>query len=329
MVTSDVPAAAPVVDMAASSARAEQQNGQRSRLSLRQREALSGYLLISPWLVGFVALVLGPLLASFWLSFNEYTFVSPPRWAGLGNYARALKQELFWLSLQKTAIYTVAAVPLGVGGSLLCALLLNQKLPGTAIYRTLFYLPAVVSAVAMTLMWSAMLNPALGIVNYWLRSIGIAEPPKWFGDERWAMPALIAISTWGIGGPSCVMFLGALRGIPQELYEAARIDGASSLRLFGYITLPLLTPTIFMLTILGIIGTFAQGSFTMAYLATGGGPNYATYFYSLYLFWNAFSFMRMGFAAALAWLLCIVLVVITYLYFKLSSKWVYYAGEVS
>jgi multiple sugar transport system permease protein len=226
-----------------------------------------------------------------------------------------------------TATFCLTAVPLGVFGSLFCALLLNQKVRGILGYRTVFFLPSVVSAVAATLMWSTILNAQLGLLNYWLRSIGIVPAPNWLGSTRWAMPALLLIAMWTVGGPNTVIFLGALQSIPQDFYEASRIDGANTLQSFRHITLPLLTPTIFFMTILSIIWVFAQGSFTMAYLSTGGGPNYATYFYSLYVYENAFQFAKLGMASALAWILFVLLIALTYVYFKVGKYWVFYAGE--
>ncbi len=296
------------------------------RLSLAKREALTGYLLISPWLFGFLFFTVGPLLGSFWLSFQRYGLLSPPAYVGISNYTKAFTHNLFGQSLSVTAKFCLAAVPLGVGGSLFCAVLLNQKVRGILIYRTLFFLPSVVSAVAATLMWSSLLNYRLGLINYWLRSVGITQAPNWLGSSAWALPAILIMAMWTVGGPNTIIFLGALQSIPQELYEAARIDGANKVSSFRHITFPLLTPTIFFMTILSIIWVFAQGSFTMAYLATEGGPNYATYFFSLYIYENAFRFSKLGFASALAWILFSLLIVVTYIYFRSAKLWVYYAS---
>jgi len=212
-------------------------------------------------------------------------------------------------------------------GSFFCAMLLNQKVHGIRVYRTLFFIPSIVSAVAATLMWVSVLQTRFGLLNYWLRSLGMSQPPNWLASTDWALPALVLIATWTIGGPNAVIFLSALQSVPQEFYEAARIDGASSWASWRHITLPMLTPTIFFMTILSIIWVFASGSFTMAYLSTGGGPNYATYFYSLYIYQSAFSFSKLGFASALAWILFVALILLTFVYFKTGKFWVYYAGE--
>jgi multiple sugar transport system permease protein len=298
-------------------------------MSLAKREALTGYLLISPWIIGFLVFTVGPLVGSFWLSFQRYGLLSPPAPVGLTNYVKGVTSDLFGKSLSVTARFCVTAVPIGVFGSLFCAILLNQKLRGLIIYRTVFFLPSVVSSVAATLMWSTILNARLGLLNYWIRALGITPAPNWLGSTEWALPALLLIATWTIGGPNTVVFLGALQSIPQEFYEASRIDGASTLQSFRHITLPLLTPTIFFQTILAIIWVFAQGSFTMAYLSTGGGPNRATYFYSLYVYENAFQFSKLGLASALAWILFVLLIMLTYIYFRVGRYWVYYAADTA
>ncbi len=297
------------------------------RLSLARREALTGYALISPWIIGFIVFTAGPLLGSLWLSFQRYGLLSPPVPVGLKNYIDGVTSAHFAKSLKVTAEFGLVAVPIGVMGSLFCAILLNQKVRGIVVYRTLFFLPSIVSAVAATLMWVSVLQNRFGLLNFWLRNLGIDHPPTWLASTTWALPALIIIATWTIGGPNAIIFLSALQSIPQEYYEAARIDGASGWATWRHITLPMLTPTVFFMTILSIIWVFAQGSFTMAYLATGGGPNYATYFYSLYVYQTAFSFSRLGLASALAWMLFAALILLTFVYFKAGKFWVYYAGE--
>ena len=304
--------------------------GNRRRgLSLAQKEALTGLLLISPWILGFLFFTVGPLAGSFWLSFQRYGLLSPPTPVGFDNYVTGVTAPLFAKSLNVTARFCLMAVPGGVLGSLFCAMLLKQRVRGILIYRTLFFMPSVVSSVAATLMWTSILHSRFGLLNYWLRSVGISPAPNWLASTTWALPALLIMAMWTVGGPNTVVFLGALQSIPQEYYEAARIDGEGPVAAWRLITLPLLTPTIFFMTILSIIWVFAQGSFTMAYLATEGGPNYATYFYSLYVYDNAFRFSKLGLASALAWMLFVMLVVVTYIYFRVGRYWVYYAGETS
>jgi len=294
--------------------------------SLEKREALVGYCLILPWILGFIIFTLGPLLGSLWLSFQRYGLLSAPTPVGIDNYVTGVTSKLFSKSLQVTATFCLAAVPMGVIGSLFCAILLNQRLRGILIYRTLFFIPSVVSSVAGTLMWTSILHNRFGLLNYWLRLVGLS-PPNWFASTAWALPALLIIAMWTVGGPNAIIFLGALQSIPQEFYEAARIDGANRLSAWRHITIPLLTPTIFFMTIMSIIWVFAQGSFTMAYLATGGGPNYATYFYSLLVYENAFRFSKLGLGSAYAWILFVLLIGLTFAYFRLGKYWVYYASD--
>jgi multiple sugar transport system permease protein len=297
----------------------------RARLGLTRREALTGYALIAPWVVGFVVWHLGPMLASLYLSLTDYSLLSAPKFAGLGMYERALfKDDLFWTSLSVTLWYAALYVPTSLAGSLACALVLNQNLRWRGAYRTLFFLPSVVPAVAGTLVWMTLLNPELGLVNYLLRGAGIASPPAWLSSPDWALSALVLIGLWGIGGPGAVIFLAGLQGIPSHLYEAAAIDGAGAWDRLRHVTLPMLSPTIFLMAVVGLIAAFE--SFTVAFVASNGqgGPIHATLFYSLYLYQNAFAYLRMGYASALAWLLFVVLVGFTYYQFRIARRWVHY-----
>lgn len=294
--------------------------------AMRRREAITGYLWISPWVIGFVVFVLGPMLMSAFLSFNHYTIVDRS-WVGGDNYVRAFTgDDLFWLSLSKTLIYAGIMVPLSLAVSLACALLLNQGLRLTALYRTLFFLPSLTPAVAMALLWIWFFQPQFGPLNYLLGLMGIPGP-SWLGDARWAMVALIIMALWGTaGGATMVIFLAGLQGIPEELYDAAQVDGANRWQKFIFVTIPSLTPTIFFNLVLGIIG--ALKVFTPAYIATDGGPAYATWFYVLHLYYNAFRYFEMGYASALAWIFFAVVLVFTYIQFRWAGRWVYYEGEL-
>ena len=300
----------------------------RRRWSRRAvREAIEGYLYIMPWLVGFLVLTIGPMVASLFFSFTRYSIIRPPQFIGLDNYIRAFsgKDRLFYSSLLRTATFALYYVPLGVAISLLLAIALNHKLRGTTVYRTLFFLPTLTPAAASTLLWSWLLNPEVGPVNYLLNRIGI-DPPRWLASQTWALPTIVMIALWGtVGGSRMIIFLAGLQGVPDELYDAASIDGANAWHRFWHVTLPMISPVIFFNLILGAIGAFRV--FTFAFMATGGGPAYATWFYMLHLYSTAFRSLHMGYASALAWVLFVVVASFTLLQFRLSKQWVFYSGE--
>ncbi|MCL4861205.1 MAG: sugar ABC transporter permease [Caldilineaceae bacterium] len=282
-----------------------------------------GYIFIGPWLIGFVIFALGPIIASFALSFTRYELITAPQWIGLGNYATLLSGDrLFWLSLYNTVYYTVLSVPLGLIVAFLLAMLLNRRQPGIGVYRTLFYLPVVSSGVAISLLWIWLLNPQFGMVNYLLRLVGLPGP-GWLVDGAWAKPALVLMSMWSVGG-TVVVFLAGLQGVPRTLYEAAALDGANGWARFRHVTMPMMSPVIFFNLIIGMIGSFQV--FTQAYIMTGGGPQNATLFYVLHLFKQGFGLFRMGYAAALAWILFLIILVLTIVQMTLARRWVYYAG---
>lgn len=289
-------------------------------MSSSRREAITFYLCISPWLIGFVAFVLGPMLASFYFSLTNWTLLSPPVWAGLDNYARMATDPLVLQSLKITGLFTLAYVPLDLMGGLALALLMNQKVRGISIFRTVYYLPAVISGVAYVVLWMWIFHPSAGLVNTLLAYVGIPGP-RWLASPDWALPAIVIMSLWGLGR-SMVIYLAGLQGVPAHLYEAAALDGANTWQQFWAITLPLLTPTIFFNLVLSIIGT-AQ-TFTQAFVATNGGPLNATLFYVLYLYRQAFQMFRMGYASALAWALFVIVMVLTLLVVRSGRSWVYY-----
>ena len=292
----------------------------RNRSLLARREALAFYGFISPWIIGFICFTGGPIIASLYYSLTNYTLLSSPHYIGLGNYTALFNDPLFSTSLYNTFYYTVFFVPLGIIFSFMLALLLNQKVGGLAAYRTVYYLPSIVPAVANSILWIWLLNPQWGLINTVLRMVGI-EGPGWLTSEVWSKPAIILMSLWGVGS-WVIIFLAGLQGVPEQYYEAAEVDGATTLARFFHITLPLMTPTIFFTLITGIIG--ALQVFTQAYIMTNGGPVNSTLFYSLYLFRNAFNYLKMGYAAAMAWILFVIILILTIIQFRLAQRWVFY-----
>lgn len=294
------------------------------RLFRLPQETLWGYIFIAPWLIGFVIFAVGPIIASFFLSFTRYELIGDAQWIGLDNYRTMFTNDrLFWTSLYNTAYYTLFSVPLGLMVAFLLAMLLNRPLRGIGLYRTIFYLPVVSSGVAISLLWIWLFNPQFGLINYVIRLFGLPGP-GWLVDSAWAKPALILMSLWSVGG-TVVIFLAGLQGVPRTLYEAASLDGAGPWRQFRHVTVPMMSPVIFFNLIIGIIGSFQV--FTQAYVMTGGGPQNATLFYVLHLFKQGFGLFRMGYAAAMAWFLFLIILALTLLQMTLARRWVYYAGS--
>ncbi|MBC7236894.1 MAG: sugar ABC transporter permease, partial [Chloroflexi bacterium] len=285
------------------------------------------YLYLSPWILGFLFFIGGPMVASLGLSFTEYRITSPPRFIGLENYATALfNDKLFWPSLGRTFYFAVVSVPITIVGSLALAVLLNRGLRGTTWFRTFFFLPHLTPIVAAALLWTMLLQPETGVVNFLLRQVGI-KGPKWFGSVQWAIPGLILMSSWqGIGGNRMMIFLAGLQGVPEALYDASSIDGANEWQKFWNVTLPMISPTMFFNLVLGIIN--ALRVFAAAMIATQGGPAYATWFFALHIYTQAFQYFEMGYASALAWFFLLVMLGFTYIQFRSASHWVYYEGEV-
>jgi len=257
---------------------------------------------------------------SVWLMLHEWNLLTPAEYVGLGNFQRFAADPLALLSLQNSAVYTVMAVPVYACIALILAMALNVGLRGESIYRTIFYLPAITPAVASAVIWTQMLHLEFGIINNFLSNFGI-EPVPWLWDPKIAKPALILMGCWSVG-PAMVIFLAGLQGIPETLYEAASIDGANALHRFRHITLPMLSPIVFFNLVMGMISSFQV--FTAAFVMTGGGPQNATMFSVLYIYRNGFNYFRMGYAALLAWILCIIIQVFTYFQFRLGREWVYY-----
>lgn len=291
----------------------------RSR-NLTRREALECYLFISPVCFGLLAFTIGPILASLYFSFTEYNIIRAPKWVGLGKFHDLIRDELFWQSLKVTSLYVVMHLPISLVLALGIALLMNQKVRGIVFFRTVYYLPSVVSGVAVALLWMWIFNPEFGILNTLLAMVNI-QGPAWLFDEHWSLPAIALMSLWGVGG-SMLIYLAGLQGIPSELYEAAEIDGASRWRRFWFITLPLLSTVILFNLVMGLIASFQE--FTPAYVMTSGGPNFSTLFYNYYLYENAFEYLYMGYASAMAWVLLVIVLILTLLVFKSSPMWVFY-----
>jgi multiple sugar transport system permease protein len=291
----------------------------------RAREALWGYLFLLPWLLGLVLFVAGPMLASLALSVTRYDIIRAPAFIGLANYARAfVGDELFWPSLGRTFTYAVLAVPLGLAGSLGLALLLNRGLRATPLFRTVYFLPHLTPAVAAAILWQWLLHPEVGPINYLLGGLGLPRP-GWFASPQWALPSIILVNLWMYcGGNTMIIFLAGLQGIPAELYDAAAVDGAGAWARFRHVTVPMLSPTIFFNLVLGIIG--ALKVFALAYVATQGGPAWATWFFALHIYRNAFEYFEMGYASALAWIFTALLLALTLVQLRLARQWVYYAG---
>ena len=304
---------------------AASERSKRSDLKRRwlRQETFEGYFFAGPAILGFMIFVLGPLLASLFFSFTEYKIISAPRWVGLGNYITAFTDDqLFWTSLNVTMTYTVIAVPLNLALGFLVAVLMNQKIKGITLYRIVWYMPAIVPAVANAVLWQWVFNADFGLLNLLLWNLFHIQGPRWLIASNTGIPALIIMSVWGMGS-GMLIYLGGLQGIPQHLYEAVEIDGGSWWASFRHVTIPMMTPVIFFNLITGLIGTFQV--FTPAYVMTQGGPGYATYFYVLHLYKNAFQYLRMGYASALAWILMLITLVGTWILFR-SSSWVYYEG---
>jgi multiple sugar transport system permease protein len=254
----------------------------------------------------------------------DYTVAFPPRFVGLENYKQLISNDpLVWKSLYNTLYITIIGVPLNTTIALIVALMLNQKIKGEAIFRTIFYLPSIVPQVAMSLLWIWILNPQVGLINYMLSLFGI-KGPNWLGSEIWAKPAFIIMGLWSIGG-DMVIFLAGLQNVPQHLYDAATVDGANMWQRFKYVTLPMLSPTLFFVLVMGFIRNLQI--FTQAYIMTGGGPVYSTLFYVYHLFNKAFRDFQMGYASAMAWFLFVIIFAATMLNLKLAPKWVYYESE--
>lgn len=292
---------------------------------LLRQEAIDGYLCILPWILGFVIFTAGPMLASVYLSLTEYDISFAPKFIGLKNFQKMLFDDpLYWKSLYNTAYYTFIFVPVHLVIALLAALALNLKLRAIGFFRTVFYVPSIVPTVASAFLWMWIFNPDYGLANNLLALLGL-PPSKWLFDEDTAKFSLVIMSLWGLGS-AMIIFLADLQNVPKSLYEAAAIDGTGPFHRFWYITVPMITPVIFFNLVVGIIGSFQI--FTVAFVATQGGPNNATLFYVYYLYNQGWQFLHMGYASALAWGLFVIVLLFTLAQLALARRWVYYEGEV-
>lgn len=290
---------------------------------MARREAIAGYLFIAPALLGLVGIIAFPIGFALYISFTNYNFIQM-HFVGLQNYTTLIHDPLFWKSLGVTWYYVLVSIPLNLACGLILALLLNRKMRSIGVFRTIYYLPSLVGGVAISLLFLWLFNPSFGLINYLLSVVHI-KGPLWIFSEAWVIPAMILMSVWGVGG-SMLINLAALQGVPSELGEAARIDGATPVRTFFKVTLPLISPVILFNLVLGIIGSFQI--FTQAYVMTSGGPDNASLFYVLYLYENAFEFFKMGYASAMAWVMLVMLLVVTLLIFRSSQVWVFYQSEL-
>lgn len=291
----------------------------------QRRESKYFYLFISPWIIGFLVFALFPVGASLYYSFTDYDIVNAPIFVGAGNYQELFNDDQFWNSIKVTLKYTLISVPITLFLSLIFAILINQKVPFTGFFRTAMYFPSMISGVSMALLWYWVFNPQAGLFNYGLSLFGI-EPIAWFLDDRYALWALIIMSFWGLGA-GMLIFLAGLQGVPVHLLEAARLDGAGRWRSFWNVTFPMISPVFLFQLIIGVIESFQV--FIQAYTITRGGPSYSTWFYVYNIYINAFKNFRYGYASAMAWLLLIAVLIVTYLIMRASKRYVYYEGGSS
>ena len=299
----------------------------------RRREAIDCYIFILPWLLGLLIFTIGPFIAGLYFSVTKYDAIAPPRFVGLANYKMILTEDpKFRIALANTIYYVALAVVPGVIGALLLALLLNQKVKGITIFRTVFYIPSIVPAVASVSLFIYLLHDRFGLINEFLHSTFGIIGPNWLTSPQWTKPSLVLWSFWGLGG-GMIINLAALQGVPESLYESASIDGAGTLRRFWNVTIPMISPTLFFVLIMGIIGSFQV--FTPVYIlgaqhATAvAGPMDSLLFWVVYIYNTGFFYFRMGRASALAWILFIVLVALTLIQFRIARSWVYYEAEVA
>lgn len=286
------------------------------------RDAAWGYLFVLPQLIGLFVFILGPVAASLMMSFLEINLVTlESKWVGWTNYDTMLASRAFVASVVNTLYFTAVSVPLGIVISLVMALALATGVRFEAAYRAIYFLPTITSTIVMAIVWSWLLNPQYGLMNQMLRTIGV-QGPGWIASPDWAMPSIILVSIWHGFGYNMVLFLAGLKNVPRELYEAASIDGAATFDRFRYVTLPMISPTTFFVTIISVIGSFKV--FELVYMMTGGGPADATIVLLLRMYQVGFSFLKLGEAAAISWVLFVLIMIVTLIQFR-ASKWVHYA----
>ena len=291
--------------------------------SARRREIIAALGFVSPWLIGFVVFTLYPLMASVYYSFCNYSVLNPPVWVGMTNYRNLLHDEVFWITLKNTALYALMAIPLGMLIAISLAMLLNAKVKGITFYRAIFFIPSLVPPVALSILWLWVFNSKFGLLNAGLKLAHIPGP-EWLTSPLWAKPTIVLMGIWGAGN-AVIIYLAGLQDVPQALYEAADLDGASWWARTRHVTLPMLSPVILFNGIMTIIGTLQV--FTVPYIMfPGGSPARATYFYTMYLYDNAFQYFKMGYACAMGWIMFVLIVLLTTLSFRLSKRSVHYGS---
>lgn len=294
-----------------------------NRLTLKQRRTIMGYVFIMPFILGFIFWFLVPALVAANLTFQKWNLISPPKYVGFANFEKMLSDPLLGQSLKVTFLFSAISVPIGLVFAFFLAMLINTKIPGIAIFRTIYFLPSIVPAVANAILWAWLFNTEFGLINYIIRALG---GPKigWLQDPGWVMVAFVILTIWGVGG-SMIIFLAGLQGIPEIYYEAAEIDGAGRWAKLINVTLPIMSPIIFFNLVIGFINSFQI--FVSALLITNGGPQHSTLFLVLYIYRTAFESNKMGYAAILSWLLFIILLILSFIVFKYIGSRVYYENE--
>jgi multiple sugar transport system permease protein len=291
------------------------------KLNMARREAITAYIFIAPLLLGFIFWNIGPLLASLGMSLTDYNLLEPPKFVGFDNYTSLLDDPVFPAAFKNTMIYALVTVPLGLLVSLGLALVMNQEIKGRAFFRTLFFTPTVCSIAAIALIWQWIYDSDLGILNHFLMELGLPKY-RWLQDKNLALSSIMIMSIWQGAGYTMVIYLAGLQGVPTQLYEAAKIDGAGAWARFRHVTLPMLTPTTFFLLVVGFIGAFQF--FAESYMMTRGGPSYSTMSLVYLIYLNGFSYFKMGFASAIAWVLFAVVFVLTMIQLRYARRWVHY-----
>lgn len=297
----------------------------RKTYSVR-RDTRAGFLFTMPVIIGFILFTVGPLLVSLYLSFTDYDMVGSADWVGIANYQRLFSGEdpVFWKSLQVTAYYVLIGTPIYLIVSLAVAMLLNRSFRGRGVTRTLLYLPAIIPTIAVAMIWKWLTDPSLGVLNNLSQLVGLNVKLSWFYSEASSIPTFILLWIWSCG-TTFIVFLAGLQNVPQQLYEAMEIDGGGSFHKFIYITMPMISPTTLFCAMVSFVT--AIQCFVPSYAITNGGPNNSTMLYFYYMYREAFRFLRMGSACAIAWVLFILLLIFTQLFSQATKRWVYYGGE--
>ena len=291
--------------------------------NVTRKEGWAGLLFASPWLVGFLVFLAYPLLASIYFSFCDYSVLKPPVWIGLDNYRDLVRDELFWTALKNTLLYAVIALPAGMATSIVLAMLLNAKVKGMPVYRTIFFIPSLVPQVSLAVLWLWVLNGEHGVLNAVLAKVGITGP-NWLSDPNWSKPAMVVMSVWGVGN-AVLIYLAGLQDVPQQLIEAADLDGANGWQKTRNVTIPMISPVILFNGVMGLIGTLQV--FAVPFIMfPGGTPARSTYFYTMYLFDNAFKYQKMGYASAMGWIMFLLVLALTLVSLRLSERHVHYGS---